>query len=320
MANYWLKRSPAAQLEGPFTGTQLKQMAARGQIAATALLSADQAKWTTAEKVKGLFPERSIPAPARPAALAPATVVAPASNEADTYDVADEPAPVQPVLATAAPVVAQPLAYSSNELPQPRNVQWVVVCASIILTLGITSRILDFTYNAGSSFSRSFTSMQRNSTPRFGSRAATPAVDTPNIVVLIFAAVLSLGILIGSVGLYIYFTVWAYIAHRDMQQFTRGAYPIGPARACGFCWIPLFHLFWLVYMPYKLSEAVEWHLGPGRPIVKPKNVMAMQIGSIVAGCCVAGLPIYLIASSIKQIQTGLNALWLNPIQVPGRGW
>jgi hypothetical protein len=124
----------------------------------------------------------------------------------------------------------------------------------------------------------------------------------------------------GTVGLYIYFTIWAYLAHWDFQQFTNGGYPIGPARACGFCWIPLFNFFWIVYMPYKLSQAVEWHLGPGRPIVKPTGIMMMQLGSFLACCCVAGLPSFLLASSAKQIQTGLNDLWLNPIQVPGRGW
>ena len=324
MANYWLKRSPAAQPEGPFTGTQLKQMAARGEIAATALLSADQSKWSAAAKVKGLFPEPAAAAPATPLKPAPvpaiptttpAPVAAAESAEPDTYDVAEEPTPAQPAFAAPAPIMAQPLAYSFNELPRPRNVQWVMVCASIVLTLGILSRVLDFTYRAGSSFASTFSSVQRGGAP-----AGTSGVDEPGLAVAVLAVVLFLAILIGTVGLYIYFTVWAYMAHRDMQQFTRGAYPVGPGRACGFCWIPFFHLFWLVYMPYKLSEAVEWHLGPGRPIVKPRNILTMQIGSIIAGCCVAGLPVFLIGSTIKQIQTGLNALWLNPIQVPGRGW
>lgn len=316
MARYWLKRLPSAPTEGPLTGEQIKRLAAAGHLTSSALLSADNVKWTAASKVKGLFPER-VPPPAV-AACEPIPLAAPGA--ADLYDLVEAATPAQPVFATPAPIASQPLAYASNVMPHPRNVQWYMVCASIVLTLGIISRVLDFTYNVGSSFTGTFRSVQRSNAPSgFGLRGAgTAADDEPSLVLLIFSAILAIGIVVGAVGLYIYFTIWAYLAHRDFRQFTLGAYPIGPGRACGFCWIPLFNLFWLVYMPYKLAESVEWHLGPGRPIVTPRNILWMQLGAIIAGCCVAGLPNFLHASTAKQIQTGLNALWLNPMQVPLR--
>lgn len=317
MANYWLKRSAAAPAEGPLTGGQIKRLAAAGQITSSALLSPDNAKWTPASKVKGLFPEpAATPAPAP--SVEPVPVTAPV--EANIYDLAEDPAPAQPVFAAPALVAVQPLAYASDVMPLPRNIQWYLVSASVLLVLGIVYRVLHFAYGVGSSFTDTLTSIQRNNVPTgLGSQliGATPATAA-DVAVVITAAVLAFLLFWGMVGLYIYFTVWAYLAHRDFQQFTRGDYPIGPARACGFCWIPLFNVFWLVYMPYKLAEAVEWHLGPGRAIVKPTSIAAMQLGSCVACCCVGGLPSFLLASTAKQIQTGLNALWLNPIQVPLR--
>src|SRR5690349_3515096 len=110
MAGYWLKRGPNAPAEGPFTATQLKQMGAAGQIATDALVSGDNAQWTRADKVKGLFaatPSAPMPTPQAPA---PAPI-------------APSPAPMPPPPALPAsaqpPQSRAPDPYSIEEPPQP---------------------------------------------------------------------------------------------------------------------------------------------------------------------------------------------------------
>ena len=54
MAQYWLKRED--QAAGPFSGQQLKQMAAAGMILTSDMISADQINWKVAGQVEGMFP------------------------------------------------------------------------------------------------------------------------------------------------------------------------------------------------------------------------------------------------------------------------
>ena len=57
MAQYWLKRED--KMTGPFSGQQLKQMAAADMIVTSDMISADQINWQVAGHVKGLFPGES---------------------------------------------------------------------------------------------------------------------------------------------------------------------------------------------------------------------------------------------------------------------
>lgn len=311
MSHYWLKRSPAAPAEGPYTGSQLKQMAAEGQIAPTALLSADNVQWAAAAKVKGLFPE-SVAATnaATREAASPLDVPAPpppmpSETAGDVYDVKEELAPAYPNV-TAAPLPMQPLAYASSVGPQPRNLQWYLICAIALAAIGIASQVLNFVgpFQAAAV------------APRSG---AAPAAAAPAMMGFAFAFMgLACVALVGVIALYVYYTVWAYKVHQEFAFFSNGAYPITPGKACGFCYIPFFSLFWNCYMPFKLAKAVEWHLGAGRAprLLSPTAVLTFQIIGVVSGCVAGGLPILFIALSMRQIQNGLNDLWANPAQVP----
>jgi hypothetical protein len=50
---YWVRHQD--KLTGPFSGQQLKQMAAAAMVLATDMISTDQINWRVAEQVKGLF-------------------------------------------------------------------------------------------------------------------------------------------------------------------------------------------------------------------------------------------------------------------------
>jgi hypothetical protein len=131
------------------------------------------------------------------------------------------------------------------------------------------------------------------------------------MVMMILRHILQLGGWAACAGLFIYFTIWAYRIHEDIQRHTGGTYPISPAQACGFCYIPFFNLFWVVYMPYKLAEAIDRELGStGRP-TNPATVLVFQIMQPVANfflwCFLQPSPI-LFALSMKSIQAGCNEL------------
>ena len=96
---YWVKSGD--NVAGPFSGAQIKQIASAGGIMAGDLISGDQAKWTPAEKVKGLLPAAG-PAPAAPAQpAAPPPAAAPAAAPAPA------PAPAAPAEPEADPRFAR---------------------------------------------------------------------------------------------------------------------------------------------------------------------------------------------------------------------
>jgi hypothetical protein len=56
MAAYWIRRAAQSLAEGPYSGSQLKAMAAKGELDRAALISGDRVKWRVAEKVTGRMP------------------------------------------------------------------------------------------------------------------------------------------------------------------------------------------------------------------------------------------------------------------------
>jgi hypothetical protein len=62
MAQYWVRNGKS--IYGPFTGSQLKRLAKKGELKSHHLISADQKEWTVAESVTGLeFQADSTPKP-----------------------------------------------------------------------------------------------------------------------------------------------------------------------------------------------------------------------------------------------------------------
>jgi hypothetical protein len=299
MANYWLKRSSSSSAQGPFTGSQLKAMAAAGELGADALISPDNSKWVVASKVKGLF---SQPAPAAPQ---PQESELPPSEE--SYDLApaplhdDVPGPQSPPMA---------LTYATAAAGRPRKVQWYSICAIVLIVMGVAMQVLPYTGVLQSAVAPPRTVRTTRVTPS-GRRVVTtvPGRRGPNFA-FIFGYLAAMMVLLGGVlGLHIYFTIWAYLVHREFQQFTHGAYPISPGKACGFCYIPFYNLYWICYMPFKLSEAVDWHLGSARRQTNPSTVMIFQIVGLVTGFCITGLQSLFFGLSMRNIQAGLNELW-----------
>jgi hypothetical protein len=132
---------------------------------------------------------------------------------------------------------------------------------------------------------------------------------------------------LGTVALWIVWVIWIYRAHNDVRRFTSEQYSISPGLALGLCFVPLFNLFWQVYMPYRLAQFIEKESRIGSPSGRSMNpyarygteaatanvsagtILALQIVAIVGGCCVHGLTMLLFSISAFMMQRGLNQLW-----------
>jgi len=146
---------------------------------------------------------------------------------------------------------------------------------------------------------------------------APPAVQTEKGVVIVGVgptqatvnvfrgSLLLCGLL--SAGCAIYWLIWIAIVHREMHVFTEGQYPVSPARAVGFCFIPFFNLLWIVWMPHRLAQDLEFRLGPTR--ARAGRVLTFQALSLFAGFMLPGLGALFRGIAMSTLQSALNELW-----------
>jgi len=106
---------------------------------------------------------------------------------------------------------------------------------------------------------------------------------------------------------------WLGAAHRDARAITGYRYPISPARATGFMFIPFFNAFWAIFMPGKLAGAVNEALeAAGQPKISSGAVTACQVASVIAPLVgLYALTPLLCAISMRTIQGGFNRLAAN---------
>lgn len=135
---------------------------------------------------------------------------------------------------------------------------------------------------------------------------ATPAgsADPPAVVVI-----LVLLVAIAWLGLLIYWLVWIGLIHGELRRFTNYEYRISPAKAVGFCFIPLFNFYWLVYMPYEMARTLPRYLGGKSGSDRSASVLAFQLLAMVLWLCVSVPPVLFFALTMHAIQSVLNDLW-----------
>ena len=114
----------------------------------------------------------------------------------------------------------------------------------------------------------------------------------------------------------IYWLIWVYRVHKEMRIYTNYGYGISPGLALGLCFIPLFNIFWRIYMPYRLAVGVRQYLGNRRGAFEPGAVLAFYGLALVPGSCVPGLNVLLIGLGMREIQKGLNMLWTEGPPLP----
>ena len=325
MARYWMKWSESAEAEGPFSATQLREMAAAGELSEEALISPDRRNWSPVRGVKNLLPLMS----GRPSAAALSMPIGATHAHipvAMPIGTATLPSQIPPPIPTAQPFrVGMPLGYAG---PQPvipmgcvgktRNVRWVFICGFIMAALSVaaTAPRLASAYNAPSrsAISRQYPVYRGYSgyggnqyaTRSLAGRSPWSALSGPELTLALANALVGF---CGFVGLYIYFTVWVYQVHEEMRRFTGGQYPISSGMAAGFCWIPFFNCFWIVYVMWKLSQHINACLAPGAKRVSEGGVLTLQILCSIGLFCLSGIPAMMYGWSMYLVQSGLNRLW-----------
>lgn len=105
----------------------------------------------------------------------------------------------------------------------------------------------------------------------------------------------------------VYWLIWILVVHREMALFTAGQYPVSPGQAVGFCFIPFFNLYWIIWMPHRLARELDSTLGPGR--ISPARVMLWQILSLLPGGLLFGLGSLFRGIAMTRLQAALNELW-----------
>ncbi len=161
----------------------------------------------------------------------------------------------------------------------------MLVCASLLIALGFANIGIEVAAGSGA----------------FGPLRGRPAG--------ILIPAVNCFTLLSSLGLYIAWCVWVYRIHREFREFTYASHPISPGRAVGFCFIPFFSLYWMVYMPYQHAKSTHGYLRTGTTVVNPSSVLTFQILAIVPGYCWYGLSMLFMALAARSIQNGLNELW-----------
>lgn len=324
MANYWLKNNSNSLAEGPYNASQLKAMAAAGQISAEAMISNDREKWTRATQVKGLFPYPTAPAPTvRPTPIPPpppdlAPPPAP-SPTPDAYDVQEpEPPPVPPPGTFKAGVPGQAinpvqLAYAGSYgvggfsgygvVGQVRNVKWFLVTAIVVVVLLIISQVLSGASQVYFAQPRTTSFTPRSS--RLGSRSA-PAPAPGQLAAVAATGAISCFSELVLLGMVIYWLVWLGTIHSELRAFNASEFQTSPGMAVGFCFIPFFNLYWIPSMMYRAATGIDRHLGGSR--ISPTQVLVFHILAIVPGCCL-GLGLIFYALAMMEVQKGLNELW-----------
>lgn len=321
MANYWLKHNSNSLAEGPYNASQLKAMAAVGQISKEALISNDREKWTPATQVKGLFPSPAAPVPTIPPAPIPAPPpdLAPRpapSPTPDAYDVQEpEPPPVPRPGTFNAGVPGQAinpvqLAYAGSYgvggfsgygvVGRVRNVKWFLITAIVIVVLFVLSQVLS---GASQVFFARTSVTPRSS--RLVSRSAPPPAPGQLAAVAVTGALGCFSEL-ALFGMAIYWFVWIGTIHSELYAFNTAVFPTSPGMAVGFCFIPFFNLYWIPSMMYRAADGIDRHLGGGR--ISTTQVLVFHILAIVPGCCM-GLGLIFYALAMMEVQKGLNELW-----------
>jgi len=179
-----------------------------------------------------------------------------------------------------------------GEPGKSRDLRWFLICACIALTTAGSMQVLQW-------------GNRRAGIEQVGSRPdRNSGHDSPGFDGLGSACFTSRFPRTWTGDLWL---VWLYKIHAEMRNYTGGRYPISPGKAVGFCFIPFYNLYWMVYAPFKMAQNLETFLGEGT--VQPNQVMVFQILSIVPGEFITGLGALFDALAMLKVQRGLNELW-----------
>jgi hypothetical protein len=180
-----------------------------------------------------------------------------------------------------------------------RSTIWYIVCTVISLLAAGAALVVAIGQSAMST-----QTVQFPPPPPSTTGSSTASAEYSAVVMILF-----LIIAVAWLSLSIYWLVWVGLIHGELRRFTGYEYRISPAKAVGFCFIPLFNLFWLVYMPYEMARTLPRYLGfkPGSD--RSTSVLVFQMLAVILLLCLNLPPILFFALTMHVIQRVLNDLW-----------
>jgi hypothetical protein len=305
---FWVKLSADGDEYGPYPASEIRKFAAEGRLNTDSLVSLDHAAWHPASRIKGLFPAAPASTPASPSS----TPAAPSSTPAPTSSAASRPPATQRRAVAAAPAPAAP--------PPEDDLYEVAARTSATATVAAAPSLGYYVPAAGDQFNP----LRRRQTIPFLACAILMLLS--GIAMVVFSMQLSntkmpdgtkiMALLASSAAFFlcaiptlILWLVWVGGTHGDLRRMSAGDYTISPAKAVGFSFIPLFDIFWAIYMPWRMAGEVNRHLNVrGLKPVSSGGVITCQILSVVVAPFFPGLTPVFYGVSMLQVQGGLNRL------------
>jgi hypothetical protein len=344
MAEYWLKPSAEAQAQGPLTAAEVKRRVASGAVVKQTLISMDNVTFHPAARVKGLFQTTSNASPAIATSFAttepPATARPRRGGLPPTYPggirtvvrsvpvpppsepppengepASSPPSPMieqgdgtiesqPPMLIPSAPALALP-PLSSTPASSPRP---TLPPALGYATPGVTGHGMIAARRTGTFLTVALLMLPVGLVHAYGffinfSRRPSDV----EILVTIGAALAWAALSVAALLLWLF---WLGGVHKDIRLLTAGHYEISPAKATGFFFLPIFNVFWAIFVPAKLAGAVNKQLqAAGETPVSRGGVVACQVISAMAPFVgLYAITPLMYAMSMRIIQRGFNRL------------
>jgi hypothetical protein len=345
MAEYWLKPSADAQAEGPFTAAEVKRRVASGAVVRQTLISMDNVTFHPAGRVKGLFQSTSHASPAfttsvattdRPAATPPrrgglpptyprgmrtvvrsvpvpppsesppengepATPLPPPMIEQGDGTIESQPSmPIPPAPPIAPPPLSPTPASASPRPSLPPALGYA--------TPGVTGHGTIAARRTGTFFTIALLMLPVGLAHAYGFVINLSRRPSDVAILVTIGAALAWAVL--SVAALLLWLFWLAGVHKDIRFLTAGHYEVSPAKAAGFFFIPIFNVFWVIFVPAKLAGAVNKQLqAAGEPPVSRGGVVACQVISAIAPFVgLYAITPLMYAMSMRMIQGGFNRL------------
>jgi len=97
-----------------------------------------------------------------------------------------------------------------------------------------------------------------------------------------------------GLGGWIYWLICVYQMHKVLAELTNSAYPITPAAAVGYHFIPLYNVYWIFKWPAEIVNFVNAHLG--RKAASKSMGLFLFLAPFLLRIVGAGIPLIVVFS------------------------
>ncbi len=113
-----------------------------------------------------------------------------------------------------------------------------------------------------------------------------------------------------EVGLTVYWFIWIYQVHAEVLSHVEGKYSVSAAKAVILCFVPIFNIYWLAAMPYRLAKRIEEMSAADNLAtrIEPRAVLICQIVGLFF-LWLPGVHLVFWGIAMLHLQGALNKYW-----------